>query len=152
MGKGAWQAAARGNTRVRHNLATRPNAKQTKECILEPLCMCAKSLQSCPAPCDPVDGSPPRSSVHRILQARILGWVAMPSSRGSSWSGAGIRLSWASCVAGGFFPAESPGKHTRATILVQTFILLIQIAYTVSQPITYKSAWHCLHLWMKGLR
>ena len=152
MGKGAWQAAAHGNTRVRHNLATRPNAKQTKECILEPLCMYAKLLQSCPALCDPIDSSPPRSSVHRILQARILEWVAMPSSRGSSWSGDRICLSWASCAAGGFFTAESPGNHTRATILVQIFILLIQIAYTVSQPNTYKSAWHCLYLWMKGLR
>ena len=34
--------------------------------------------------CDPVDCSPPGSSVHGILQARILEWVAMPSSRRSS--------------------------------------------------------------------
>ena len=34
---------------------------------------------------DPVNCSPPGSSVHGILQARILEWVAMPSSRGSSW-------------------------------------------------------------------
>ena len=45
---------------------------------------CAHLLQSCPALCDPMDCSPPASSVHRILQARILEWVAMPSSRGSS--------------------------------------------------------------------
>ena len=45
---------------------------------------CAKSLQSCPTLCDPMDGSPPVSSVHGVLQARTLGWVAMPSSRGSS--------------------------------------------------------------------
>ena len=48
-------------------------------------CMCAKSLQLCPTFCAPVDCSPPDSSVHRILQARILEWVALPSSRGSSW-------------------------------------------------------------------
>ena len=47
-------------------------------------CMGAKSLQSCPTLCDPMDCSPPGSSVHGILQARILEWVAMPSSRGSS--------------------------------------------------------------------
>ena len=35
--------------------------------------------------CDPLDWSPPGSSVHGILQARILEWVTMPSSRGSSW-------------------------------------------------------------------
>ena len=40
--------------------------------------------QSCPTLCDPMDCSPPNSSVHGILQARILEWVAMPSSRGSS--------------------------------------------------------------------
>ena len=37
--------------------------------------------QSCPTPCDLMDCSPPGSSVHGILQARILEWVAMPSSR-----------------------------------------------------------------------
>ena len=45
--------------------------------------MQAKSLQSCLTLCDPMDRSPPGSSVHGILQARILEWVAMPSSRGS---------------------------------------------------------------------
>ena len=44
----------------------------------------AKSLQSCPTLCDLTDCSPPGSSVHGILQARILEWVAMSSSRGSS--------------------------------------------------------------------
>ena len=38
--------------------------------------MCAKSLQSCPTVCDPMDCSPPGSSAHEILQARILEWVA----------------------------------------------------------------------------
>ena len=37
----------------------------------------------CPTLCDATDCSPPGSSLHRILQARILEWVAMPSSRGS---------------------------------------------------------------------
>ena len=41
-------------------------------------CVCAKPLQSCPTLCDPVDCNPPGSSVHRILQARILEWDAMP--------------------------------------------------------------------------
>ena len=48
--------------------------------------MLCKSLQSCPTLCDPVDCSPPGSSVHRILHARILEQAAIPSSRGSSWS------------------------------------------------------------------
>ena len=44
----------------------------------------AKSLQSCPTLCDLIDCSPLSSSVCGILQARILEWVAIPSSRGSS--------------------------------------------------------------------
>ena len=40
--------------------------------------------QLCPTLCDPVDSSPPGSSVHGILQARILEWVAISFSRGSS--------------------------------------------------------------------
>ena len=43
--------------------------------------MRAKSLKLCPILCDPMDHSPPGSSVHGILQARILEWVAMPSSK-----------------------------------------------------------------------
>ena len=37
----------------------------------------AKSLQSCPTLCDPIDGSPPGSSIPGILQARTLEWVAI---------------------------------------------------------------------------
>ena len=44
----------------------------------------AKSLQLCLNLCDPMDCSPPDSSVRGILQARILKWVAMPCFRGSS--------------------------------------------------------------------
>ena len=44
----------------------------------------AKSLQLCPTLCDPIDGSPPGSPVPGILQARILEWVAISSSKGSS--------------------------------------------------------------------
>ena len=40
----------------------------------------AKSLQSCPTLCDPIDGSPPGSSIPGILQARTLEWVAISFS------------------------------------------------------------------------
>ena len=46
--------------------------------------MCAKSHQSYLTLCNPMDCSPPGSSAYVILQARILEWVAMSSSRGSS--------------------------------------------------------------------
>ena len=44
----------------------------------------AKSLQSCPTLCDPIDGSPPGSPVPGILQARTLEWVAISFSMYSS--------------------------------------------------------------------
>ena len=47
-------------------------------------CMHVNSLQSCLTLCSSMDHSPPGSSIHGIPQARILEWVAMPSSRGSS--------------------------------------------------------------------
>ena len=56
--------------------------------------------QLCPTLCDPMDCSRPGSSIHRILQARILEWVAIPFSRGSSWPRDGTRVS---CIAGRFF-------------------------------------------------
>ena len=72
--------------------------------------MRAKSLQSCLTLCDPIDCIPPGSSVHRILQSRILEWVAMPFSRGSSWPRDWTCVSCSSCIAGRFFMAEPPGK------------------------------------------
>ena len=45
----------------------------------------AKSLQSCPTLCDPIDGSPPGSHVPGILQARILEWVAISFSNAWKW-------------------------------------------------------------------
>ena len=45
----------------------------------------AKSLQSCPTLCDPIDGSPPGSSVPGILQARTLEWVAISLSNACKW-------------------------------------------------------------------
>ena len=45
----------------------------------------AKSLQSCPTLCDPIDGSPLGSSVHEIFQARTLEWVAISFSNAWKW-------------------------------------------------------------------
>jgi len=53
-------------------------------CLRVTLWVCDLVTHSCPSVWDPVDCSPSGSSVHGILQARILQWVAMPSSRGSS--------------------------------------------------------------------
>ena len=57
--------------------------------------------------CDPMDHSPPGSFVHGIFQARILEWVAICCSRGSSWPG----IEPASpALVGGFFTPEPPGS------------------------------------------
>ena len=55
------------------------------------VCVHAKLLQSYPSHCDPMNSgsSQPGSCIHGTLQARILEWVAMPSSRGSYWSSRG---------------------------------------------------------------
>ena len=72
--------------------------------------MCAKSLQSCPTLCDPMDCSPPGFSVQGILQARTLEWVSMSSSKGSSQPRDQIQVSHGSCTTGRLFTAELSGK------------------------------------------
>ena len=57
-----------------------------------------------------MDSSPSSSSVHGILQARILGWVAISSSRRSSQPRDSTCVSHVSCIAGGFFTTEPTGK------------------------------------------
>ena len=56
-------------------------------CVCVCVCVCVVCVlvaELCPTLCDPMDCSSPGSSVHGILQARILEWVAFPFSRGSS--------------------------------------------------------------------
>ena len=72
--------------------------------------MCAHEClfaQSCLTLCNPTDCSPPGSSVYGIFPARILEWVAMPSSKTSSWPKNRIHVS---CIAGRFFTSEPTGK------------------------------------------
>ena len=67
-------------------------------------CVCAKPLQLCPILSGSMDCSPPGSYVHGILQARILGWVAVPSTRGCSQPRDETQVS---CIAGGFFTSRA---------------------------------------------
>ena len=88
---------------------------------------------SYPTLCHPVDSSPPGSSVHRILQARILEWVAIPFSRGPSWPRDGTQVS---CIAGGFFT----GWATReAYFHYVQFSLVAQLFPTFATPWTDRS-------------
>ena len=57
---------------------------KTSVCVCVCVCVCVLVAQSCLTLCNPIDCSSPGSSVHGILQARILEWVAFPFSRGSS--------------------------------------------------------------------
>ena len=54
---------------------------KNKTCDFSAAAAAAKSLQSCPTLCDPIDGSPPGSPVPGILQARTLEWVAISFSK-----------------------------------------------------------------------
>ena len=73
-------------------------------------CVHAKSLWLCLTLCDPTDCNSLGSSVRGILQARILEWVAMPSSRECSWPRDQTQVSCSSWITDRFFTAEPPGK------------------------------------------
>ena len=95
--------------------------------------------QLCPTLCDPMDCSPPGSSVHGILQARILEWVAISSSRESSQPRDWI---WVSCIGDGFFTfwatREVQGHHEfngKKMVDVSQFILVIN--FICAQVVTY---------------
>ena len=78
------------------------SSREVTECVCVCVCVCTHALvvQSCQTLWDPMDYNPLGSSVHGISQARILEWIAIPFSRGSSqprdWT-------WVSYIAGGFF-------------------------------------------------
>ena len=78
------------------------------ECLSLPVH--AQSLQSCPPLWNPMDCSLPVSSIHRIFQAKILGWVTMLSYMGSSWPRDQIHVSCISFIADRFFIVEPLGK------------------------------------------
>ena len=96
-------------------------------------CMCAKLLQLCPTPCDPMDCSPPGSSVHGILQAKILEWVAIAFSRGSSWPRDRTQVSH---IAGIFFTIWA----TCHSVLLG-FVKSVIFSITDLLPLQRKSWW-----------
>ena len=82
--------------------------------------MCAKSHQSYLTLCNPTDCSPPGSSAYVILQARILEWVAMSSSRGSSWLRVQIRVSCPLHWQSGSLPLAPPRKPFLFVVILKT--------------------------------
>ena len=86
--------------------------------------------------CDPMDCSPPDSSVYGIFQARILEWVAMSSSRGSSQLRDQTHIS---CIAGRFFTMEPPGKSSTLDAGVLSHLSHVQLfvtPWTVAHQVT----------------
>ena len=94
-------------------------------CVCVCVCVCVHMLvaQLCPTLCDPVDCNPSGFSIHGILQARILEWVAMPLSRGSSQS-----RNWSSVSKGRFITIWA----TREAL---------SVCYNCTHTHTYRIAW-----------
>ena len=94
-------------------------------------------VQSCPTVCDPVDWSPPGSSVHEIFQARILEWVAISFSRGPSqprnWTG----VSW---IAGGLFTnwAIKKAPHNKLCITTNCGKFFKRWEYQTTWPASWE--------------
>ena len=108
-----------GLQRVRHDWATELNwLKYSFSSCMTRMSCCVHACtitKSCSTLCDPMDCRPPSSSVYGIFPARILMWVAISSSRGSSWSWDQSRVS---CIAGKFFTTEPPGKPQRGHMYI----------------------------------
>ena len=89
---------------------------------------CCLVAKSCLTLCNPMDYSLPCSSVHGISQARILEWVAISSSSGSSQPRDRTHIS---CLAGKFFTTESPQKpmsvitHSRIFFFFKLYIIVL---------------------------
>ena len=93
-------------------------------------CVCARLLQSCPTLCNSMDCSPPGSSVHGILQARRLEWVAMHSSRGASLPRDQTQFSYVSRITGRFFTTSATWEALLSFLLRR--YLWILIGYNVT--------------------
>ena len=105
-------------------------------------CLREKSFQSCQTLCDPIDCSPPGSSVHGILPARILEWVAMPFSRGFSQPGIEPTSLMSPALAGGFFTTSATWEALMATQLYGVFCVSGTFA-------THSPSWRTTVLWTK---
>ena len=92
---------------------------------------------SCPPLCSPMDCNPPGSSVHGILQAKILEWVAIPFSKGTSWP---RDQTWVSCTAGRFFIVWVTSEPWKI------FMLSLKVSehrgHGVPSFVGYKNFWH----------
>jgi len=109
---------------------------------------CYLVTESCPTLCNPMNCSPPGSSFHGISQARILEWVAISFSKGSSQPRDQTRVSCVSYIAGRCFTAEPSGliKNSKRFCQIR-FDELIQ-KYVWKN----KSKWKPRNFWRRNLR
>ena len=91
-GENAYSWVWKKDAMMKKHRMTQENLKRTPDRLAA---AAAKSLQSCPTLYDPIDGSPPGSSVPGILQARTLEWVAISFSNAWKWKG---KVKSLSCV------------------------------------------------------
>ena len=125
-------------------------------CELLFICECSVT-QSCLTLCDPMDWSLPGTSVHGILQARMLEWVTISFSRGSSQPRDLIRVFCVSCIGRWFF---TPRATWEAYLSVEArkdlaFLVYLQTSSQVMAcvllleacPVCLSPTLSCLHLW-----
>ena len=89
---------------------------------MEHACVHAKPLWSCPTLCDPIDHSPPGSSVHGILQARMLEWLPFPPPGDLPNPGIELVSLTPPALADGFFTIREAPKDTQAPFLLSGFL------------------------------
>ena len=111
MDREAWRAVVHRVTKSRTWLSNWSELNPMFIFGLWKLTVSCLVTQMCPTLCDPMDCNPPSSSVHGILQARILEWVAFPFSRGSSQPRDQTEVS---CTAGGFFTSWATREDLNA--------------------------------------
>ena len=93
--------------------------------------LCVLISQSCPTLCDPMDCGLPGFSVHGILQARILEWVAIPFSRGTSQP---RDQTLVTCITGRFFTVWATGKsclHVLAIVNIAIMNIGVHVYFSI---------------------
>ena len=113
---------------------TVPTMTTFRPCVC--VCVCVLVAQLCPTLCDPTDCSPPGFSVHGILQARILEWIAIPFSRVTSQP---RNQTLVSCMAGRFFTVGAQGSRFHLQMAKNYWQLF-------SKPVTPRFLFQVFHI------
>ena len=118
--------------------------------ILDNAAAAAKSLQSCPTLCDPIDGSPLGSPVPGILQARTLEWVAISFSNAWKWK---VKVKLLSCVrllvtpwTAAYQAASSMGFSRQEYWSGVPLPSLLKVPRPLQNEASCQSYWHIYHL------